>query len=381
MTSTAPARNPPFRADQIGSLVRPGTLLKARAEFAAGKVDAAALRAAEDMAIRDVVAKQAETGLSVVTDGEFRRDTYSDSFTTSGIRGVKVELTENEGWRKSDSHGHRTARRIPAVVSRIEWGGAKNAQDFAVLKSVADNTPLLTPKITLPGPAYIHYRAGRDNIDRRIYPSLDEFWADLVRAYHQELRALCDAGCRYVQIDETSLVKLGDPRARELLKARGDEWSDLLRVYVDVINAVVAGAPQEMRLAIHICRSQDPSWQADTGYDPIADAIFNRLNIVTYLLEYDNPRAGNFEPLRLLPQGKAVVLGLVSSRNPRLETVEELTRRIEEASRYAPLDRLALSPHCGFATSTANSSDETEALQWKKLARIVETARTVWGSN
>jgi len=183
-----------------------------------------------------------------------------------------------------------------------------------------------------------------------------------------------------VQIDETSLVKLGDPRARELLKARGDEWSDLLRVYVDVINAVVAGAPQEMRLAIHICRSQDPSWQADTGYDPIADAIFNRLNIVTYLLEYDNPRAGNFEPLRLLPQGKAVVLGLVSSRNPRLETVEELTRRIEEASRYAPLDRLALSPHCGFATSTAHSSDEAEALQWRKLARIVETSRVVWGT-
>ncbi len=379
MTSTTLARNPPFRADQIGSLVRPAALMTARADFAAGTLDAAALRQAEDAAIAWVVGKQAEAGLKVATDGEFRRDTYSDSFTTSGIRGVKVELTEEEGWRKSDTHGHRTARRIPAVVSRIEWGGPRNAQDFAVLKSLTDRAPALTPKITLPGPAYIHYRAGRDNIDRGVYPSLDEFWADLVHAYHQELRALADAGCCYVQIDETSLVKLGDTRVRELLKARGDNWSDLLRVYVDVINAVAAGAPPEMRLAIHICRSQDPSWQANTGYDPIADAIFNRLAIATYLLEYDNPRAGNFEPLRLLPRGKAVVLGLVSSRNPRLETVEELTRRIEEASRYVPLEQLALSPHCGFATSTQHSSDEADALQWRKLARIVETARAVWG--
>jgi len=371
----------PYRADHVGSLVRPGALLEARAGFAAGKLDAIGLRQAEDAAIRAVVAKQVETGLKVVTDGEFRRDTYSDSFTTSGIRGVKVELTEAEGWRKSETHGHRTARRIPTVVSRIEWGGPRNAQDFTVLKSVAASAPEATPKITLPGPAYIHYRAGRDNIDRRVYPSLDGFWADLVRAYHQELRALFDAGCRYVQIDETSLVKLGDPRARQLLKARGDDWSDLLRIYIDAINAVVAGAPAKMRVAIHICRSQDPSWQADVGYDPIADAIFNRMNIATYLLEYDNPRAGNFEPLRLLPAGKGVVLGLVSSRNPRLETVDELKRRIEEASRYATLDRLALSPHCGFATSTQTSSPEAEALQWKKLACIVETARAVWGAD
>ncbi len=372
--------NPPYRVDHVGSLVRPDALLQARADFAAGRLEAAGLRQAEDAAIRAAVAKQIEIGLQVVTDGEFLRDTYSDSFTTSGIRGVKVELTEPEGWRKSETHGHRTARRIPAVVSRIEWGGPRNAQDFAVLKSAAASAAAITPKVTLPGPAYIHYRAGRDNIDRRVYPSLDEFWADLVRAYHQELRALYDAGCRYVQIDETSLVKLGDPRARELLKARGDDWSDLLRVYVDVINAVVAGAPEGLRVAIHICRSQDPSWQADVGYDPIADAIFNRLNIATYLLEYDNPRAGNFAPLRLLPSGKGVVLGLVSSRNPRLETVEELTRRIEEAARFAPLDRLALCPHCGFATSTATSTPEAEALQWKKLARIVETARAVWGT-
>lgn len=368
-------KHPPFRADQVGSLVRPAAVVAGRADFAAGKIDAAGLRAIEDAAIRAVVAKQEAIGLQVVTDGEFRRGTYSDSFTTGGIAGISVELTEEEGWRKSDTHGHRTARRIPRVTGHIQWRGNGNAQDFAMLKAVAR----ATPKITLPGPAYIHYRAGRDNIDRQVYPSLDEFWADLVAAYHRELAALHAAGCRYVQIDETSLVKLGDPRARQLLAERGDQWQDLLRIYVDAINAVVAGAPADMQIAIHVCRSQDPSWQADVGYDPIADALFNRMNIGTYLLEYDNPRAGNFAPLRLLPKGKAVVLGLVSSRNPRLETIDELKRRIEEASRFAPLDRLALCPHCGFATSVERSNDEAEALQWKKLQLIVDTARAVWG--
>jgi 5-methyltetrahydropteroyltriglutamate--homocysteine methyltransferase len=371
-------RHPPFRADHVGSLIRPAALVAARAAHEAGKIGAAELRTAEDAAIRAVVAKQAEIGLKVVTDGEFRRTTYSDSFTTAGITGVSVELTEEEGWRRSTTHGHRTARRIPKVVSRIAWRQGANAADFAMLAACAAALPGVTPKITLPGPAYIHYRAGRDNISRSVYPSLDEFWADLVKAYHQELRALFDAGCRYVQIDETSLVKLGDPRARQLLKDRGDDWSDLLRVYVDAINALAAGAPAGMQIAIHICRSQDPSWQADIGYDPIADAMFNRLNVGTYLLEYDTPRAGSFEPLRFLPKGKGVVLGLVSSRAPELESVDALKRRIEEASRYAPLERLALCPHCGFATSVARSSDEAEALQWRKLQRVVETARAVW---
>ncbi|HXE27315.1 MAG TPA: 5-methyltetrahydropteroyltriglutamate--homocysteine S-methyltransferase [Stellaceae bacterium] len=370
-----PSKHPPFRADHVGSLVRPASVVAAREEFEAGKIDAAKLRAAEDTAIRAVVAKQEEIGLQVVTDGEFRRGTYSDSFTTGGIDGIRVELTEEQGWRKSDTHGHRTARRIPRVVGRVKWRANDNARDFAMLKSAAHTTP----KITLPGPAYIHYRAGRENIDRSVYPSLDEFWADMVTAYNQELRALYDAGCRYVQIDETSLVKLGDPRARQLLKDRGDDWQDLLRVYVDVINRSVAGAPADLHIAIHVCRSQDPSWQADIGYDPIADALFNQLTIGTYLLEYDNLRAGNFEPLRLLPKGKGVVLGLVASRNPRLETGDELKRRIEEAGRFAPLDQLALCPHCGFATSVTRSSDEAEALQWKKLQLIVDTARAVWG--
>ncbi len=374
MPALDPNRNPPFRADQVGSLVRPASLLQARADFAAQKIDAAGLRAAEDAAIRAAVAMQEEIGLMVVTDGEFRRETYSDSFTVAGITGVKVVFTEDAGWSQSETHGHRMARRIPAVIGRIEWRGPQNARDFAVLKACATGTP----KITLPGPAFIHYRTGREHISREAYPSLDEFWSDITRAYRAEIRSLYDAGCRYLQIDETALVKLGDPRVRDLLKARGDDWADLLRLYIDAINAVVADAPPDLRIAIHMCRSQDPSWQADTGYDPIAEAMFNRLKIGTYLLEYDNPRAGNFDPLKLVPPDKAVVLGLISSRNARMETADALKRRVEEASRYVPLERLALCPQCGFATSVGRSSAESEALQWRKLRLLVETARAIW---
>ncbi len=368
-------RNPPFRADQVGSLVRPDVLVRAREDFTAGKIDATALRGIEDAAIRAAVAKQEEIGLAVVTDGEFRRETYSDSFTVAGITGVEVILTEEAGWSQSATHGHRMARRIPAVVGRIAWRGPQNARDFAVTQGATKRVV----KVTLPGPAYIHYRAGRANISRDAYPNLDEFWADLTEAYHREIRSLYDAGCRYLQIDETALVKLGDARVRELLQARGDDWRDLLRLYIDALNAVVADAPQDMRIAIHICRSQDPSWQADTGYDPIAEAMFDRLNIATYLLEYDNPRAGSFAPLTMLPPGKAVVLGLLSSRSGHLETMDELKRRIEEASRFAPLNRLALGPQCGFATSVGRSNAEAEAMQWRKLALLVQTARAVWG--
>ena len=366
---------PLFRADHIGSLLRPPALLAARDEFEARTRDAASLRAAEDDAIRDVVRRQEALGLAVVTDGEFRRDTYSDSFTTAGLDGVAVVLTEAEGWRASGAHGNRMARRIPKVVERIAWKDGGNARDFAFLASVAR----ATPKITLPGPAYIHYRTGREHISRTVYPDLDAFWADLVAAYHAELKSLAAAGCTYVQLDETSLVKLGDPRAQELLKARGDDWRQLLTRYVAAVNAVVAGVPAGMRVAIHVCRSQDPSWQASASYEPIADAIFNRIDIGAYLLEWDTPRAGSFEPLRHLPAGKRVVLGIVSSRSKSLEDADMLKRRIEEAARFAPLDRLGISPHCGFSTSARDADPLLYELQWQKLARVIEVARDVWG--
>jgi 5-methyltetrahydropteroyltriglutamate--homocysteine methyltransferase len=367
---------PPFRAEHIGSLIRPPQLLRARDEHAKGLLDTTALRAIEDAAIRDVVQLQEDIGLHVITDGEFRRSTYSDSFTSAGISGVKIELTEQAGWTRSQSHGHRMARRIPAVVDRVAWAGPQNATDFRFLKSCTTRTP----KITLPGPCYIHYRAGRANISRTAYPDLDAFWSDLTSAYHQEMKSLADVGCRYLQIDETSLVKLGDPRVQQLLKERGDDWRDLLATYVEVINAVIAGAPQGLQVGMHVCRSQDPSWQADTGYDPIAEPLFNTLKIKFYFLEYDNPRAGSFAPLRHLPKDKIVVLGLVASKAAQLESADFLKRRIEEASRHVDIEQLALSPQCGFSTSASEHAVVTEAIEKAKLARIVEVARDVWGA-
>jgi 5-methyltetrahydropteroyltriglutamate--homocysteine methyltransferase len=367
--------SPPFRAEHIGSLVRPPALLAARRAHAGGTLDDAALAAAENEAIRAVVKLQEEAGLQLVTDGEFRRGTYSDSFTGSGISGVSVELTEERGWSKSQAHGHRTARRIPKVVGRIARQSDQNADAFRYLKSVTGRTA----KITLPGPCYIHYRAGRANISREVYPDLDGFWSDLVAAYQQEMRALAAAGCTYLQIDETSLVKLGDPRARQLLTERGDDWRDLLKTYVEVINTVIAGAPQGMHVGIHVCRSQDPSWQADVGYDPIAEPLFNALTIKFYFLEYDNARAGTFAPLAHVPKGKIVVLGLVASKVAELESADFLKRRIEEASRHIDIDQLALSPQCGFSTSASEHVGVSEEMEKAKLARIVEVAREVWG--
>jgi len=367
--------SPPFRAEHIGSLVRTPQLLAARHAHAAGTLDDDALAAAENAAIRAVVELQEDAGLQVVTDGEFRRGTYSDSFTGSGISGVSVELTEDQGWSKSQTHGHRTARRIPKVVGRIARQGSKNVDDFRYLKSLTGRTA----KITLPGPCYIHYRAGRANISREAYPDLDQFWSDLVAAYHQEMRALADAGCTYLQIDETSLIKLGDARARQLLGERGDDWRDLLKTYVEVINAVIEGAPAGMHVGMHVCRSQDPSWQADVGYEAIAEPVFNELKLKFYFLEYDNARAGGFAPLALVPKDKTVVLGLVASKVPQLESADFLKRRIEEASRHIDLDQLALSPQCGFSTSASEHVGVTEEMEKAKLARIVEVAREVWG--
>ena len=364
-----------FRADHIGSLVRPPNLLAARREHAAGALDAGALRAIEDDAIRDVVRLQEATGIEVITDGECRRGTYSDSFTVGGINGVRIELTEEAGWSTSQSHGHRTARRIPRVVGKVSWKGPQNREDFAFLKSLTSRTC----KITLPGPAYIHYRSGRANIDKAAYPDLDSFWSDLVEAYHQEMRSLGEAGCTYLQLDETSLVKLGDERVRDLLKERGDDWRDLLRLYIDVLNRVIEGAPAGMRVGVHICRSQDPNWQSDVGYDPIAPELFNDLKADLYLLEYDNPRAGTFAPLRHVPKGKTIVLGVVAARSLDIEAADAIKRRIEEAALYVSLDQLAVSPHCGFGSGAEGKRGITPEIEYAKLRLCVDVAREVWG--
>jgi len=362
------------RADQVGSLLRPDPLLAARAQANAGQMAAGELRALEDDAIREVVRMQEAAGLQIVTDGEYRRFSYSDSFTASGITGVELRETEREGWSKSTKFGSRTARLIPAVVDRLQWAGGDNARDFAFLRSVTSRIP----KITLPGPGYIHYRAGRANISRSVYPDLDRFWSDLVDCYVKELRSLADVDCTHLQLDETSLVKLGDERARAILRERGDEWSDLLDRYIEAMNAIAAQAPAGMKLAVHICRSQNPNWQAQASYEPIAEKIFNALKFNVYFLEYDNPSAGTFEPLRLVPPGKRIFLGLVSTRVAEIENMDDLRRRVEEASRYIPLSQLAIGPQCGFSTNLVEGVHLTSVIQRAKLALLAAAAQEIW---
>ena len=369
-------RNPPFRAEVVGSLLRPLAIKEGREAARAGHLDKAGLAALEDAAVRDAVALQEAVGLRVATDGEMRRGTYSENFTTSGLHGVVSEHTGTGGWAYSDGKGGtRNAREI-RVVDRILWsGGSGNVESYRFLAAAVQSAQ---PKITLPGPCYMYQRAGREGISRDAYPHLDQFWSDLAAAYHAELAALHAAGCRYVQLDDTALAKLGDPKIQSALAARGDDWQALLGVYSDAINAVVAGAPAGMTVAIHLCRgNQAGHWQAEGGYDPVAEHLFRRVNVGTYFLEFDSPRAGTFAPLGALPQDKVVVLGLVSTKTGVLEAADLIESRIREAAKLVPLDRLCLSAQCGFASSvTGNPLSDAE--QRTKLERIVAVARKVW---
>lgn len=368
--------NPPFRADIVGSFLRPQQIKQARADLRAGAIDATKLRAIEDAAIRDVVVLQEAAGLKVATDGEFRRGTYSENFTTAGITGVSTEHSGTGNWSYSDGKGGKRNARVHRVVDRIRWsGGSGNARDFAYLKSVVITA---MPKITMPGPCYIYQRAGRDGISRDVYPNLDQFWSDLTTAYHAEIKSLYDAGCRYLQLDDTAVAKLGDPKIQQALAERGDDWKRLLGTYTDAINAVLAGAPKGMAIGLHLCRgNQAGHWQAEGGYDPVAEHLFERVRVASYFLEYDSPRAGNFEPLRALPDDKVIVLGLISTKAATLESAEAVEWRIAEAAKIVPLERLCLSPQCGFASSEAGNP-LSEAEQRAKLDLMIGVARKVW---
>jgi 5-methyltetrahydropteroyltriglutamate--homocysteine methyltransferase len=368
-------RPPPFRAETVGSFLRPPVIKDLRAKLAEGKLGRDELRAIEDQQIREVVALQEEIGLKVATDGEFRRATYSENFTTQGLSGVSAEYVGAGDWAYSDGKGGKRTARIPVVSGKIKYAGSTNAADFSFLASCVKTA---MPKITLPGPCYIHYRSGRDNISRDVYPNLDDFWADLATAYHAELAALHAAGCRYVQLDETSIAKLGDPKIQNALAARGDNWRDLLEVYTDAMNAIVDGAPKDMHVAMHLCRgNQAGHWQAEGGYDAVAERLFRKVKVATYFLEYDSPRAGSFEPLKALPDDKTIVLGVVSTKVATVETADFVRNRLKEASAYVPLDRLCLSPQCGFASSVPGNP-LTEKEQREKLELIVAVARETW---
>lgn len=359
---------PPFRADQVGSLLRPATLSAARARWRRGELDAAALKALEDQAIRDAVAKQESIGLLGITDGEFRRDWWHLDFV-SRLEGVT--LKENPGPKFG---GTEEQPPIPSVTGKIGCGGPIMADDFAFLKSVTTQTA----KMTIPSPSMLHLRGGRASISREIYPDIETFWADVAEAYRAAIAHLAAAGCRYLQLDDVSFAYLCDPKIRANCSKNGDDPVVLPRRYADVINAALEGRPAGMTITMHTCRGNFKSaWVAEGGYDPVAEAMFST-DLDGYFMEFDSARAGTFEPLRALPRGKKVVLGLVTTKVGELESKDSLKRRIDEAAKIVPLEDLCLSPQCGFS-STHHGNALSEADQWKKLERIIDVAKEIWG--
>jgi 5-methyltetrahydropteroyltriglutamate--homocysteine methyltransferase len=373
MDSTA---TPPFRADHVGSLLRPPELHEARARFAAGELSADGLREVEDAAIAEAVRMQREVGLRSVTDGEFRRGSWHMDFiyALGGVHRVEDTLTVRfhnaEGDLTFTPAGLRVSERVHLEHPIFE--GA-----FRYLQSVASADQ--TPKLTIPSPSMVHYRGGRAAIDPSIYSDLDEFWDDLSAAYKAQLAAMAGLGCTYLQLDDTSLAYLNDPAQRAEIAARGEDPTELHRRYIRTMNAALADRPAGMAITTHLCRGNfRSSWVATGGYEYVADALFNELNVDGFFLEFDDDRSGGFEPLRFVPPGKRVVLGLVTTKRGELERKDDLVRRIEAATRFVPAEQLCLSPQCGFS-STVEGNTLTRDEQKAKLALVVETAAEVWG--
>ena len=360
----------PFRADMVGSLLRPAPLKAARDRFAKGEIDAAALRAVEDAHIVASIARQEAIGLRGITDGELRRTWWHYDFLWN-LRGV----TRSEVAQGIQFAGVQTKAEAPKVIGRV---GFADHPMLAHYRFLAAHTTA-TPKMTIPGPSMLHYRGGRQMIDQGVYPDMPAFFADLGAAYADAIRAFYDAGCRYLQLDDISFAYLCDPNQLEMLRKRGDDPAKQPRIYADLLARALAGRPRDMTISMHLCRGNFRStFVASGGYEPIADLIFNGTDVDAFFLEWDSERAGGFEPLRFLPKGKHVVLGLVTSKAGTLERKDDLVRRIDEAAKFTDLDRLCLSPQCGFA-STEEGNTLTEDEQWRKLELVVETARAVWG--
>ncbi|MGB0035983.1 MAG: 5-methyltetrahydropteroyltriglutamate--homocysteine S-methyltransferase [Candidatus Acidiferrales bacterium] len=374
MTHAAP-HDPPFRADHVGSLLRTAALKKARADRAAGKISTFDFQSIEDAEIRRIVARQEEAGLRSITDGEFRREDFYTDFFVRGLGGVEVRMESTAAYFV-DHEGRKIPVPWTQVVSRLKWTKPIYADHFKFLQSITSRTP----KVTVPTPIILHFTCGSAGICKTAYPNMDAFWADITDAYQKEMKSLYAAGCRYMQVDDPPMATLCDPRFQGMMKARGDDPQHALKImYPEMINRAFADRPPSLHLAMHLCRGNNQSgWFGEGGYDPIADVLFNQINVDSYFLEYETARAGNFEPLRLVPKNKSVVLGIVSSKLPQLESKDLLKRRIEEASKYIDLDRLCLSPQCGFASSSeGNRLSEEE--QFAKLRLIAEVAAEVWG--
>jgi 5-methyltetrahydropteroyltriglutamate--homocysteine methyltransferase len=361
---------PPFRADHVGSLLRPLPLKQARASAARGEMSADALQAVEDREIAAVIKRQEDIGLKAVTDGEFRRAFWNYDFL-GRLDGVEAYL----GVRKIKFQGPNPKPMMLRVTGKLgSFSGHPMLDHF---KFVAANTRVV-PKMTIPSPSSLHFRYGRDAVPESIYPNMDDFYRDLGQTYAKAVRAFADAGCRYLQLDEVNFTYLCDPKLRAQVANRGDDPSRLPAIYAAMINAAISDIPPGMTIAMHLCRGNFQStFVASGGYEPVAEILFNTINVHGYFMEYDSDRAGDFEPLRLVPKGKTVVLGLVTSKSGRLESKDDIKRRIDQAAKFIPLEQLCLSPQCGFA-STEEGNTLAEDEQWAKLKMIVEIAEEVW---
>ena len=367
--------SPPFRADHVGSLLRPPALLQARTDAAAGRISPAELTAVEDDAIRAAVKMQEDVGLQSATDGELRRATWHMDFIDQlgGISRAEENLVVQFRNAQGTLEFTHAALRVDARVE-LEHPIFTEAYEF-----LASTVTTAMPKLTIPSPSMVHYRGGRAFVDPDVYADLDQFWDDLSAAYAAEVQALGALGCRYLQFDDTSLAYLNDPHQREMIASRGGDGEHQHERYIRQINAALADRPEGMAITTHSCRGNfRSSWVTEGGYDFVAEALFNELEVDGFFLEYDDARSGGFEPLRFVPPGKRVVLGLVTTKRGALEDKDALKRRIEEASQFVPLDQLCLSPQCGFA-STLEGNDLTYDEQVAKLRLVVETAQEVWG--
>jgi 5-methyltetrahydropteroyltriglutamate--homocysteine methyltransferase len=367
---------PPFRADHVGSLLRPPELLRAREEFAQGRIDADALRAVEDDAIREAVRRQEEVGLQSATDGEFRRASWHMDFIyeldgiTKEAGHIAVKFFKEGGEIEFTPAALHVDGKLG--VSRTIFG-----DHFEFLR---DTVTTNVPKLTIPSPSMVHYRGGKAAIDSSVYPDIDAFWSDLTAAYREQVRRVAALGCTYLQFDDTSLAYMNDPHQRDYIASIGGDPERQHVEYIHHINEALQSRPEGMTVTTHMCRGNFQSaWAAEGGYDFVAEALFGELEVDGFFMEWDDERSGGFEPLRLLPKGdKHVVLGLVTTKHGELESRDELLRRIEAAARYAPIEQLCLSPQCGFS-STVEGNLLTAEQQWAKLRLIVEVAQEVWG--
>jgi methionine synthase II (cobalamin-independent) len=373
----ASSRVPPNAVDHVGSLKRPPELIAAWREWEAGTLPAQKLKDVQDRAIRDAVAMQERLGLPIVTDGEFRRGGWSRGFLNAvegfDFRASKLVFRNDEGFS--------TPSPAPVATKRVRRTKPIVTDDYKFIKSVAKN-PV---KVTMPTPSHMHFGQFKDAVDRNVYPNVEAYWDDMVAVFQQEIKELYAAGCRYLQLDEVPLALLCDSNIRALAKSEGDDPDKLVALYIDVLNRAVAGRPADLTIGMHLCRGNMESlWMGDGGYAPIAQALFTGADVDAFLLEYDSRRAGDFAPLRHLPAGKRAYLGIISTKNPGLESADDLLQRIDEAARYAPMDRLGICPQCGFASAAMSKfavmpSKVTTDLQTLKIELLVDVSRRAWG--